>query len=247
MSKKQLLIVAMIVTVSLLMAVAPQRALVFLCVVTFWGVVLGGSGAARRWWKEREFLQKALYVSDICRVAYFRRVPKEQLETWVFLALTAHEYVLLGDPILGRSVELGYAWQNGKKAVVVIQQGRALIDDDLRRTYTLKNKLRVENAIIISPFSKAPRSNLPGLEILAGDDLLRWMSVLNGVRPVNLRSVPIHFCSCGAQQVEQVSRAGEPLLVCSRFPDCQKAECPVVVKGPLVPRLPGTIQVAGSR
>jgi len=230
MSKKQVLILALM-AFGLLLAVVPLPAFVLVISMTLGGGVVVGTRATRRWWKERQFLQKAQYVSDISQVGYFRRVPKDQLENWVFLSLTARRFVLLGDPILVRSHAQGYAWRDGKKAVVVIQLERALMEDDLRRIYTVKSKFQVENVIIVSPFPKAPRTTLPGFQILAGKDLLRWMSVLHGVKPTNLGNLPIQFCSCGAQQVEQVSRGGEPLLVCSQYPDCQKVERPAPVKG----------------
>jgi len=227
---KRVVIAATIVVVGFLLLFVPPSALVFVGVPALWGGLWIGMRSALRWWKQRQFLVKAQSVSEIRQVSYFRRVPEEQLENWIFTTLTARRFVLLGDPVLGRPLTQGYAWHDGKRAVVVIQHERPLIEADLRRIYTLKNKFQAVTAIVVSPFPSAPRSNHPGLQILAGKDLLRFMSVLDGVPPMKIGDLPAQFCSCGSQQVEHVSRAGEPLLVCSRYPDCSKVERPSLVR-----------------
>ena len=227
---KRLVIAATIVAVGCLLAVVPLPAVVFLSLVVFWGGAAVGMRFAMRWWSQRRFMEIAKHVSDIGRPDYFRRVPESQLESWVFTVLASRGFVLLGDPILGRSRNQGYAWREGKKAVVVIQQEQPLTADDLRRFYSLRNKLRAQTAFVVSPFSSSPSSDYPGLEILAGKDLLRFMSVLDGVPPMNIGEIPPQVCSCGSPQIEHVSRAGAPLLVCARYPDCQKTERPTAAK-----------------
>jgi hypothetical protein len=176
-----------------------------------------------RWWKLRSFVQEAQFVSQICRVDYFRRVPAAQLENWLLAALTARGYVLLGDPILGRSHGEGCAWRSGKRAGVLIQQERSLTEGDLAIFGALRKKCKVDTILVFSPFSSAPQCHRPELNILAGQEFLSWMSVLESVRPVKIGTLSPPNCSCGAAREEYVSRAGEPLLICSRYPDCREA------------------------
>jgi hypothetical protein len=223
MKTKRLVTVATIATVYFSLAVVSPPVFVFLSLAALWGGLWIGIRLALRWWKQLPFLQKAQYISEIRRVDYFRRVSGPQLENWVLLTFTARGYVLLGDPVLGRSLPQGCAWIGGKKTSVVMQQDRPLTERDLQQIYTAKNRFKVEKVIVLSPFPNAPESNLPGLEILAGKKFLSWMSVLDGVRPVLIDRLPPQNCSCGCPQHEYVSRAGESLLICSRYPDCQKA------------------------
>lgn len=226
MTKKGFLIAAGILAFIFVLTVLPTPVLVFLSLAAFWGGLWVGIRWSTRRWKQLPFLQRAQSVSDICSVDYFRRVPALPLENWVRTALTYHGFVLLGDPVLGRSPVQGYAWLNGKKAIVVMRLERALNEQDLESIYHLKSKYRAELAIVFSPFSSAPRSNYPGLEVLAGKAFLSWMSVLNGVKPMNIGALLPQTCSCGSPQVEHVSRAGEPVLICSRYPDCREAQRP---------------------
>ena len=226
MDKKRTLLAAAIAAGFFLTAVVSEPLFIFLSVAMLLGGLWFGSRFAFQKWKRRPFLQKARYVSDICRVDYFRRVPEQQLETWLLSSLTARGYVLLGDPVLGRSLIQGYAWLSGKKAVVVIQQARVLTVRDLDRIYTLKNRFKVETVLVFSPFPEAPFSTRPGLEVLAGDEFLSWTKELSGVPPLHFASLPSQNCSCGSPQFECVSRAGEPLLLCSRYPDCRQAQQP---------------------
>ena len=226
MTKKGLIIAAGILAFCLLLAVAPTPIFVFLSLVAFWaGLWIGIRWAIRRW-KEAPFLKRAQSVSDVSSIDYFRRVPVLPLENWVRTALTRHGFLLLGDPVLGRSPVQGYAWLNGKKAIVVMRLERALNPRDLESIYQLKSKYKAELAIVFSPFSSAPSSNYPGLEVLAGPAFLSWMSVLDGVKPMNIGDLSPQICRCGSPQVEHVSRAGEPVLICSRYPDCQEASRP---------------------
>ena len=226
MKTKQILIAAAIVAVFFVLAMVSEPAAVFLTLCALGGGLWFGIRLAIEKWKQLPYLEKAHSVSDICRVDYFRRVPEAQLETWLLISLTARGYVLLGDPVLGRSLVQGYAWLGGKKAVVIIDQARPLTQQGLDRIYTLKNRFKVETALVFSPFPDAPFSSHPGVRILTGNEFLSWIKVLDGVRPLNIASLPSQDCSCGSPQVECVSRAGGPLLRCSRFPDCQKTHRP---------------------
>lgn len=226
MNTKRLVIAAMTAAVYFLAAVVSTPLFVFLILVAFWGGLWVGIRSALYRWRQLPFLEKAQHVSDIRRVDYFRRVPSPQLENWVLASLIARGFVVLGDPVLGRSRIQGYAWLQGKKTVVVMRPEGPLKDRDLDRIYNLKNKCHAEAALVFSPFSSAPRSNRPGLDILAGKKFLSWMKVLDSVRPINIGALPPQTCSCGAPQVEHVSRAGEPVLICSRFPDCQEVQRP---------------------
>jgi hypothetical protein len=195
-------------------------------VVAFWLGVCIGMRSAVRWWKLLRFRQRAQFVSDIRRVDYFRRVPGPHLENWLLTAFTARGFVLLGDPVLRRSPGEGFAWRSGKKVALFIQQERPLKESDLARIWALKNKRHLDTVFLFSPFSSAPKNKRPGLQILAGQELLSWMSVLSDVRPLNIGALAPHNCSCGAPQNEYVSCGGEALLICSRYPDCQEAPRP---------------------
>ena len=237
MNTKCLLIVVAIVTVDcLLAAVSPPIFVFFSLAALLFGTYIG-IRAAVRWLKKLPYLQEAQSVSQIRRVEYFSRVPGPQLENLLLAALTAQGYVLLGDPLLGRSHGEGCAWRSGKRAGVLIQQERPLQERDLASIGALRRKYKVDTVLVFSPFSKVPQSNCPGVEILAGQKFLSWMSVLDGVRPVNIDEVGPQKCPCGAPQEERVSRAGEPLLICSRRPDCREAPRSVQVpaKVPFAP------------
>jgi hypothetical protein len=222
MNTKRLLIVAVAVTVNFLLAIVyPPLSITFSLAALGFGVFIGA-----RWWKQLPFRQKAKYVSDIRRADYFHHVPGPQLENWLLAAFTARGFVLLGDPALGRSLDQGYAWRSGKKVALFIQQERPLQERDLVSICALKNKCKVDSVFVFSPFSSAPKSKRPGLEIVAGQKFLSWMSVLDGVRPVNIGKLPPQNCSCGAPQEEHLSRAGEPLLICTQYPDCREAPQP---------------------
>lgn len=228
MSNKSLVIAASVGAFYFLLAMVSMPVFAFFSLAGFFGGLWFGFRYGIHWWRQLPFLRKARCVSEISRVDYFRRIPRSQLESWVLTALTSRGYVLLGDPVLGRSLIQGYAWMGGKKSVIVMQQERPLENRDLDRIYTLKNKHKVESALLFSPFEGAPASNRPGLEILTDKKFLEWMSGLDGVKPMIIEALPPQHCSCGAQQEQHVSRAGEPLLVCSRFPDCQETQRPGV-------------------
>jgi hypothetical protein len=223
---KKLLIAASVVTFGLVLALAPPPVSVFLTLVALWGGLWVGARWAIQWYRRPPFPQQARSVSEIASIDYFRRVPKLPLENWVCTALTSHGFLLLGDPVLGRSPIQGYAWLNGKKAVVVMRLERALKEQDLESIYQLKNKCKAELAIIFSPFVNAPASNYPGLEVLAGQGFLTWMNVLTSVKPINVGRLRLNKCSCGSPQIESVSRGGEPLLICSRYPGCKEVTSP---------------------
>lgn len=203
--------------------------ILFLSLNVLWGSLWFASRFLLLRWKQRLHRQPARYISEIRSVSYFRHLPEAQLEKLTFQVLAARKFLLLGDPILGRAKAQGYAWQAGKKTVVVLQRETVLTKDDLNKIHTLKNRSKAERAIVISPFSTTARNPYPGLEILSGKKLVSWMKTLDNVRPVKIGALPVQQCSCGSPQEEHVSRAGEALLICSRYPDCQATQQPVAV------------------
>ena len=226
MSKYWVLIAVAVAIVDGVLAMVSLQLFIFFSVAAVWfGIVIGiQSGRRRR--KQRPFLQIAQSVAEIRQVDYFRRIPAEQLERWLLAAFTARGFTTMGDPVLGRSHDQGWVWRGGKKAVLYIQQERPLNEGDLARIWTLRNECKADSVYVFSPFLTASRSDKPSLEILAGQEFLSWMSVLDGVRPLNIGTLAAERCSCGASQVERVSQAGEPLLICSRYPDCDETPQP---------------------
>jgi hypothetical protein len=222
MNANKLQIAAAVVVVGLLLALVSTAAFLFFLLAAMWFGLYFGARATVRWWKQRLFLEEAQSVSRICDVDYFRRVSGSQLESWLLAALTARGYVLLGDPVLGRSHGQGCAWRAGKRVGLWIQQERQLSERDLASLAALKKKCKVDALLVLSPFSVAPKCHRPELEILAGQEFLAWMSVLDGVRPVNVDSIDPQNCSCGGPREQSVSRAGRALLRCSRYPDCRE-------------------------
>ncbi len=222
MKKKWLLIVAVVVTVNCLLAIVSPRLHIYFSIAALGLGVSFGVG----WLKQLPFKQKARYVSEIRRIDYFRSVPTPQLESWLLNALTARGFVLLGEPFLGRSIDQGCAWRRSRRVALFIQQERPLTERDLASIGALRSKCKAQIVFVFSPFSSAPKSTRHGLEIQAGQEFLSWMSALDGVRPVNIGKLAPQNCSCGAPQEEHVSRAGAPLLICSRYPDCREAPRP---------------------
>src|SRR5258708_380433 len=139
--------------------------LLFLTLSALWAILWLGVRHGLSWWRERWFLQPAHYISDIKRVSYFRQLSESQLERLALNALTAHKFLLLGDPILGRAKVQGYAWRAGKKVVFVVRRERPLTVSDLHEIHRLKNKAKAERVLVVSPFSHAPRESCPGVEI----------------------------------------------------------------------------------
>lgn len=195
--------------------------LVFLMLSAFWAVLWVAIRWSLSWWRRRRYLEPARSVADILRVDYFRCLPRLQLEQLVIQVLTAGKFVLLGDPIVGRSKEQGYAWQAGKKSVVVLRQASPLTSRDLDEIQKMKNRVKAERALVLSPFAASPRGAYPGVEVLSGKKLLSWMGALDQVKPPTIGTLPPSNCRCSAPLKVQVSRAGEPLLVCPRHPDCK--------------------------
>jgi hypothetical protein len=226
MNKSRVLIAMAVVVVDGLLAMVSLQLFIFFSVAALWfGVVIGIQSAKRRR-KQRPFLQIAQSLADIRRVDYFRRVSAPQLETWLLAAFTARGFTTMGDPVLGRSHDQGCVWRSGKKAALHIQQERPLNEGDLVRIWTLRNECKADSVFIFSPFLTASKSHNPRLEILAGQEFLSWMSVLDGVRPLNVGVPAADKCSCGAPLEERVSHAGEALLICLRYPDCDEAPQP---------------------
>ena len=115
----------------------------------------------------------------------------------------------------------GCAWLSGKKIVLAIQHDRPLSQLDLARIYRLKSQCNMD-VMVFSPFASAPEINRPGLNVVVGEEFLSWMSVLDSAPVVNLGTRASQNCSCGAPREERVSRAGDPLFICSRYPDCRE-------------------------
>jgi hypothetical protein len=222
---KRLLIAGGVVTFGFVLALAPLPVSVFPSLVVLFGGLFFGARWAMQRYRRSPLPQPARSVSEISSIDYFRRIPTLPLENWVRTALTSHGFLLLGDPVLGRSPVQGYAWLKGKKAVVVMRLERALKRQDLEGLYQLKNQCKAELAIIFSPFANAPISDYPGLEILAGQAFLTWMNVLTSAQPLPVGGLRLKKCGCGSPQIESVSRGGEPLLICSRYPDCKEVSC----------------------
>ena len=193
----------------------------FLALIVFWsGALWGGEWTWRRWrrWCRQ---QPARFLNEIKRVDYYRRLSAEQFESLVKQVLKVREYMLLGDPYLGRSRHQGYVWKAGKKAVLVHHPDRRLTPEELNDIAKRLRTVRAEQGWVFYPFPQAPRTRHPDVKILAGKQLLGWFSVLDYVSPPFPSELPDETCACGAPMKERVNYAGEPLLVCTRSPDCR--------------------------
>lgn len=199
----------------------------FFKILVFWAFVVFGAKAARRWWRWKRFCQPASCLSEIRDPKYYRSLSAAQFEFLVMRALKAYQFTLLGDPYLGRPKKQGYAWKQGKKVVLVPRLDKPLTAGDLEEISKLQRKARAQQALVFSPFSEAPGTHQPDLEVLAGKKLLQWFSVLNLAPPVTVKAGR-QKCDCGEAMNARVNRAGQPLLVCSRYPSCQSMRKPEV-------------------
>lgn len=199
----------------------------FLALLVFWTIVLLVARFFWIRWRQRSYLRPARYVSEIQGVDYFRSLSPAQFENLIELGLKARKFTLLGDPYLGRSGKQGYAWRAGRKVVLVYKPDKPLIAKELSDISIQQKKARAEQALVFSPFPKAARVFQPGLEVLVGKKLVSWFSVLDDLRPPVSGKISPERCECDSVMEERVNRGGQPLLVCSRYPDCKNMRKPV--------------------
>ena len=195
--------------------------------LVFWTIVVFSTTFLYKRLNNRSLFLPARHLNEITNVNYYRRLSPAQFESLLMQAIRAHDFVLLGDPHLGRSKEQGYLWKRGKKSVIVSRSDHAVSEADLEEIARSSRRAAAENVIVFSPFYKTPRAIPTGVEILSGKRLLRWFSVLEHVVPPAICKASEERCVCGALMEERVSRAGLPLLVCSAFPDCRITRLPV--------------------
>ena len=193
----------------------------FVVLVMFWSAVLYcGSNAWRRW-RKWHLQQLARYVSEVRGVDYFRQLSPAQFESLVMRVLKARQFTVLDDPYLGRSKNQGYAWKKGKKIVLVHRTANSMTPKELESIAKEARMVRAEQALVFYPFPHAPRASNPNVDLLAGEKLLKWFSVLDDLVPPVTNRVPDRSCECGAPLKERVNRQGQFLWVCSRYPDCR--------------------------
>lgn len=193
----------------------------FLALLLFWSGVLYGAKIAWRRWQQWRLQQLARYVSEIRSVDYFRRLSPSQFESLVMRVLKVRQFTVLDDPFLGRSRNQGYAWKKGKKIVLIHRPENSILPKELRDIAKEAGMVRAEQALVFYPFPQAPPASYPNVEVLAGKKLLAWFSVLDDVAPPVSSRAPDKNCGCGAPLRERVNRRGQPLWVCSCFPDCR--------------------------
>lgn len=189
-------------------------------VTAFWcGVVFGGKYLYRSW-RRWYYLQPARSLSEIASTDYYRQLSNTQFESLVLRTLKERGYTFLGDPWLGRTKDQGYAWRKGKKILVSYRLTRPLKPEQLLEISKKMHGVKADSVLLLTPLPGFPEIAPSGVKILGGKKLVRWFSVLDIVPPVATRSVE-ELCECGAVLKERVSRAGQPLLVCSMYPDCR--------------------------
>ena len=212
---------------------------VTLFVTIFWCAVVFGGKYLYRSWRRRYYLQPARSVNEIGSVDYYRQLTNAQFESLVLATLKERGYTLLGDPWLGRTKEQGYAWKKGKKIVICYRLTRPLNDQQLVEISKKAHLVQAHSVLVISPLSQVPKTAPSGLKILGGNKLVRWFSVLDMVPPVATHGVE-EKCECGSTLRERVSRAGQPLLVCSMYPDCRVMRQPAEPAAPTLRIEPGS-------
>ncbi len=197
--------------------------MVFLELLAFWIFAVYGSQHIWRLWRQWSLLQPARYLNEIANVDYYRQISKMQFESLVWQTIRARQYTLLGNPFLGRTNEQGYAWKKGKKTVLIHCPAKPLTQEMLDAIARKLSTVQADQAIVFSPFPKAPEISRAGVEVLYGKKLVKWFSVLEGVVPPINGKTQFQKCECGAPMRERISRAGVPLVVCSLYPDCRVA------------------------
>ena len=195
-------------------------------VFLFWVVVLLGARYAFVRWRQWRYLQPARYISEIRGVGYYRDLTPAQFESLMMQVFKRQQFTLLGDPYLGRSSQQGYVWKAGKKFALLHCPEKPITAEALDAIAVQQKKRQADQVLIFSPFPRAPRPNRPGLEIVAGRKLIAWFSVLEDIRPPLAVKIDAGTCQCGTPMEQRVNRAGRPLLVCSRYPDCRLMQRP---------------------
>jgi ssDNA-binding Zn-finger/Zn-ribbon topoisomerase 1 len=85
------------------------------------------------------------------------------------------------------------------------------------------------------------------VEVLAGSKLVDWFSILEDVRPPIVPLPDAGNCDCGAPMETRVNRAGQYLLVCSRYPDCREMRKPAAAVAGSKPEAEGRKPETGGR
>jgi len=177
-------------------------------------------------WRRWRYQQPARYINEIRGIQYYRNIGREQFERLVQQTLKAGGYMILGEPYLGRKLQQGYAWKGGKKYALAHYPDNPLTPEDMEELSRKQTRARADQVLVFSPFPRAPRSPHPAVEVLAGSKLVAWFSVLEDVRPPVTPLPDAGSCDCGAPMETRVNRAGQYLLVCTRYPDCREMRKP---------------------
>jgi len=191
-----------------------------------WTVVFFSARYAFLRWRQWRYQQPARYINEIRGVEYYRSLGREQFERLVQQTLKAGGYTTLGEPYLGRTLQQGYVWKGGKKYALAHYPDNPLTVADMEELSRKQRKVRADQVLVFSPFPQAPRSPHPAVEVLAGSKLADWFSILEDVRPPIVPLPDAGNCNCGAPMETRVNRAGQYLLVCSRYPDCRQMRKP---------------------
>ncbi len=187
-----------------------------------WVVGLSSLKIAWERWRAWRYCQPARYVADVKSLRYYQSLGPEEFTLLILESLKAHGYTLLGNCMLGVSREQGFAWKDGKRTAAVAWLGTPLTPQDLNRVALVQSRVGAQTVLIFTPALRAPQPLQPWIQVLCGDKLVSWFSALTGLRPpVSGRFNPPN-CDCGQPMEERVNRAGLPLFVCSRYPDCRE-------------------------
>lgn len=197
-----------------------------------WVVVWFAARYAFLRWRRWRYEQPARYISEIRSVEYYRSLPAAQFEALVMQVFRAQGLTMLGDAYLGRSRVQGYAWKAGQKLAWVHCLEKPLTPEEIDDLAKRQVRAQATKVLVLSPFPRVPASRHPAVEIIAGRKLLGWFSVLADVRPSVPQEFPGQKCECGAPTQQRVNRAGRPLLVCSRYPDCRIMQKPIAKTTP---------------
>jgi len=212
-----------------------------------WTVVFFSARYAFLRWRRWRYQQPARYINEIRGIQYYRSLGREQFERLVQQALKAGGYMILGEPYLGRTLQQGYAWKGGKKYALAHYPYDPLTPEDMEELSRKQTRARADQVLVFSPFPRAPRSPHPAVEVLAGSKLVDWFSILEDVRPPIVPLPDAGNCDCGAPMETRVNRAGQYLLVCSRYPDCREMRKPAAAVAGSKPEAEGRKPEAGGR
>jgi hypothetical protein len=99
---------------------------------------------------------------------------------------------------------------------------------------------KADQVLVFSPLVYQHRQVAPdGVKVFSGNKLVRWFSILDMAPPIATH-IPEEACECGSTLRERVSRAGQPLLVCSMYPDCRVMRRPEQLPTPTLRIEPGS-------